>query len=228
ALRLTPGALLNAGDPDPRVGLVAAVDRDEVGGEGLDLVGVAQASTEDAAYTRNPVGQGTDHVGGGTVLTEDEHVQVHFLDLGIQQHLRGHVVEGGGDPAVDQDLLRLLCGTAFLDLQGERATLVETQRVDAVHDDLAGERFDELLQQLPMPLPRHGHDDDVTFTGGRGVVQSAHIDRGGFGRHQFLGGRGRTLGAARADMDGVSRQGQAAGQAATLITRTTEDGDGQL
>src|SRR5699024_858197 len=69
---------------------------------------------------------------------------------------------------------------------------------------------------------------DVTFTGGRGVVQSALIDRGGFGRHQFLGGRGRTLGAARADMDGVSRQGQAAGQAATLITRTTEDGDGQL
>src|SRR5699024_7725035 len=104
-LRLTPGAFLNAGDPDPRVGLVAAVDRDEVGGEGFDLVGVAQASTEDAAYTRDPVGQGTDHVGGGAVLTENEHVQVHFLDLGIQQHLRGHVMEGSGDPAVDQDLL---------------------------------------------------------------------------------------------------------------------------
>src|SRR5204862_5793964 len=46
----------DVGDTDPGVGFVTAVDRDEVRGQRLDLVGVAQPSGVDPAKPGNPGG----------------------------------------------------------------------------------------------------------------------------------------------------------------------------
>src|SRR5690606_17969374 len=70
---------LHVGDAQPGVRLVAPVDGDEVGGERLDLVGVAQATAVDAPHPGDRRGQLPHHVGGFPVVAEHEHVQV---DLG--------------------------------------------------------------------------------------------------------------------------------------------------
>src|SRR5689334_13446220 len=64
----SPGKRSDVGDPKAGVSLVAPVDRDEVGRERLDLVGVAEASAEEAADARDGVGQLDDRVAGVAVL----------------------------------------------------------------------------------------------------------------------------------------------------------------
>ena len=54
---------LDVGDAEAGVGLVAAVDRYQVGGEGLDLAAVAEAAGVDAAGAGDTGGQGLDQVG---------------------------------------------------------------------------------------------------------------------------------------------------------------------
>ena len=115
------------------------------------------------------------------------------LDLRVLQQHRGQVVEGGGDPGVGQQGGGLLGGAALVRLEGVRALLVEAERVDAVDDELAGERLAQRLQGLGVALPRHGHDHDVAAAGALGVVGALDAEPelvgGGPGRARRRGSR---------------------------------------
>jgi len=67
------------------VGLVAAVDRDEVGGECLDLAAVAEAAGVDAAEPGDPGRQRLYEVGRLPVVAEDQDVEVDLGDLGVEE-----------------------------------------------------------------------------------------------------------------------------------------------
>ena len=136
----------DVGDAQPGVGLVAAVDGDEVGGQPLDLVGVAKAPAVHAAHAGDPAGQRLNRVGGLAVVAQDEHVQIDLGDLRVQQQDGRDMVEGGDHAAAGQDLGGLLGGAALLDLEREGALLVEAERVDAVDDDLSGQLGPQGLQ----------------------------------------------------------------------------------
>lgn len=115
----------------------------------------------------------------------------------------------------------LLGGAALLDLEGVRALLVEAQRVDAVHDELAGEVLAQRLQGLGVALPRHRDDDDVAAAGAFGVVGAldaeAQFPRGGLGA---VGGPG-------ADDHLLARPGEPVGEAAALVAGAAEDADNE-
>ena len=55
----------------------------------------------------------------------------------------------------------LLSRRSLLDDQGVGALLVEAQRIDAVHDDSAGQVSAQRLQQLTMAIPGNSGNDDV-------------------------------------------------------------------
>ena len=82
-------------------------------------------------------------------------------------------MEGAHDPRPRQQGLRLLGGAA-LDVQHERAMLVEAERVDAVDDDLAGELVDQGGQRLLVGVERHGQQDDVGLGRAGRVVGAPH------------------------------------------------------
>ena len=82
------------------------------------------------------------------------------------------MVEGGGHPGFRQQGGGLLGGAALLGLQGVRALLVETERVDAVDDELASQFLGEGLQGLAVPVPRHRHDDDIAAPRALRVVRA--------------------------------------------------------
>ena len=83
-------------DPDPGMGLLTAVDADQVGRERLDLMSVAQPTSIDAAHARHHVGQRLHQVGRLAVVAEDQHVGLDRGHLGVLRQHRGHVVEGAG------------------------------------------------------------------------------------------------------------------------------------
>src|SRR5215472_11083963 len=76
---------LEVGDAEAGVGLVAAVDRDEVGGECLDLAAVAEAAGVDAAEPGDPGRQRLYEVGRLPVVAEDQDVEVDLGDLGVEE-----------------------------------------------------------------------------------------------------------------------------------------------
>src|SRR5699024_10367314 len=173
------------------------------------------------------VDKGATHTCGGAALPHDHHVQCDLGHLRFEQQTGRDVVEGGGDPAVDEDLLGLLRGAALGYLQRERAAFVEPERVDAVHDDLPGQGLDQPLQQFAVAVPGHGDDDDVALGRGGRVVEAAHVDPGGFGLHELGGGLLGTFGVPGTQDDGVAGQGQTPGQAPALITGSAQDRDGR-
>src|SRR6266545_2774880 len=113
--RSSRDAWLQIGDADAGVGLVALVDGDEVGGQRLDLTGVAQPAGVEAAHVGDAARQRL-HLGDRlAVLAEHEHVEVDPLDVGIGQQRRADVVEGGADAGLGQQRRGLLGGAALRD-----------------------------------------------------------------------------------------------------------------
>ena len=106
-----------------------------------------------------------------------------------------------------------------VDRQRERSLLVEAERVDAVDDDLAGERLAQGLEQRGVAVPRDRDDDDVG--GARAVLVREAFDAEADLRRD---GR-RTCGIARADDDRLARHREATGESAALLPRSAEDAD---
>src|SRR5690606_33892113 len=73
-------SFLDVGDADTGVGLVTAVDRTQVGGGRLHLVGVAQPPAVNSPHPGDTGRQSAHNIGGFTVVPEHEHVQIHLLD----------------------------------------------------------------------------------------------------------------------------------------------------
>src|SRR5262249_45548427 len=88
----------DVGDSDPGVRLVPPVDRDQVGGQPLDLPGVAQAAGVDATHAGDPTGQRLHHAHRLPVVTEDHDVEVAHGYLGIGQQRGADVMERRADP----------------------------------------------------------------------------------------------------------------------------------
>ena len=126
------------------------------------------------------------------------------------------------DGAVRQDHGGLLGGTALRHGQLIRALLVEAHRVDAVHDDLAGQLGGQRLQQLLMAVVRHRDDDDLACRGGSGVVRPRD---GQPGVGHRLGGLVCSGGVTRSEYAWDAGGGKPAGQAAPLRAGSTEDGN---
>src|SRR5262245_50914679 len=88
--RLPPSDI---GDPDAGVRLVAAVDADQVRGERLDLVGVAQPAAVQPADAGDDAGQVLDQVGRLSNVAEDQDVGVDRRRFWVLEQDRAHVVE---------------------------------------------------------------------------------------------------------------------------------------
>src|SRR4051812_39206054 len=95
------------GDPDSGVGLVAAVDADQVGRQRLDRGTVAQATAVHAPDAGDEVGERLDQVGCLAVVAEDEYVGLDRLDLGVVEEHRADVVERTDDSALRENGGRL-------------------------------------------------------------------------------------------------------------------------
>ncbi len=183
---------------------------------------VAQPAREDAPHAGDPAGQRLHDVGGGPLLAEHHHIGVDPLDrLVLEQHRR-QVVEGRGHPGVRQQGGCLLGGAALLRDEREGALLVEAERVDAVHHDLAGQLLAEGGEGGGVPVPGHRHDDDVALTGGGGVVRAAHPEADRV-RRGLRAGR-----VARTDDHLLAGLGQPQGQPPPLVAGAAEDTDHQL
>ena len=65
--------------------LVPAVYRDQVRGQRFDLAAVAQPAGVHATHTGDLAGEPDNEVGGSAVVTEHHYVQVHAVDLGVEQ-----------------------------------------------------------------------------------------------------------------------------------------------
>ena len=210
---------LNVGDPQAGVGLIPAVDGHQVGGQRLDLAAVAQAAGVDSAHAGDARRQGLHQVGGFAIVAEHQDVQVDRVDLGIEQQDRGDMVERRHHPAAGQQRGGLLGRTPLGDRQRVGAALVEAERVDAVHDDLARQLIGQRGQQVTVALPRHRGDYHAGAAGGVGVGQAQDavpdLPRGG----------GGALGASGPDDHLVPGQRESAGQAASLVPGAAEDAD---
>jgi len=210
--------ILNIGDPESGVRLVAAVDGNQVGGERLDLAAVAQAARVDPAHPGDLGGQGLHHVGGVPVVAEHQDILVDGLDLRIQQQDRRNVMERGHHPAVREYLGGLLGRAALRDGQRVGAVAVEAQRVHAVHHDLADQFRGEHRQQVTVAFIGDRGDDQARLAGGVGVGQAAHAVP------DLPGDGGRPVVVAGADNHRVPGHREPAGQAASLLPGTAEDG----
>jgi hypothetical protein len=188
------------------------------------LPAVAQPARIDAAGTRDPVSQRLHQVGRRPVVPEHHHVQVDARDFGVEQDDRRHVVERADHPAAGQHRGRLLGGAALGDRQRVGATLVETERVHAVDNDLAAEGVRERGEQFLMPVPGHRDDYHIRLAGRVGVGHAADPPARAKGP-----GRGHgPLGAARSDDHWVARGGEPVRQATALVPGPAQDTDHEI
>ena len=160
-LPLTGPAGSDVGDAQAGVRLVAPVDRHQVGGQRFDLRAIAEPARVDPPRAGDPLGERLDQVGRLPVVTEDQDIQVHLGDLGVQQQHRGDMVERAHHRAAREHLRGLLGGAALLDADRVGTAGIEGQRVHAVDQDLAVERPSQLGQQVPVALPRDRGDHHV-------------------------------------------------------------------
>ena len=134
---------LYVGNAYPCVALVSAVDRDEIRRHGLHLTAVAKAAGEHASHPRDPIGKGLHDVGCLTVIAEDENVCVDGVrGLVEEEHCR-NVMKGPNDLALGKNRCGLFCSGSLVNLQRERALLIEAEGIDTVNDDLADQRGTE-------------------------------------------------------------------------------------
>ena len=134
---------LYVGNAYPCVALVSAVDRDEIRRHGLHLTAVAKAAGEHASHPRDPIGKGLHDVGCLTVIAEDENVCVDGVrGLVEEEHCR-NVMKGPNDLALGKNRCGLFCSGSLINLQRERALLIEAEGIDTVNDDLADQRGTE-------------------------------------------------------------------------------------
>jgi hypothetical protein len=206
--------------------LVPTVDRDQVRGQRLDLVRVAQPTGVHPAHSGDGIGQSAHQVGRVAMLALPQHqdVGVDRRDLRVVEHDGADVVERSDHDRVRQQRRRLLGRRAVGHLEREAALLVETDRVHAVDHDLAGEGLGERSQQLGVPVVRHRDDHDVRGRGRIGVAETLDVAARGLGQ---LGGD--LAGAFRVP---AADHGRDAGRRPTAYEPTAlrpgapEDGDG--
>ena len=143
------------------VGLVAAVDRDQVGGQRLDLAGVAQPAGVDAAGAGDGGGQVADLPDGVAVLAEHQHVPLEVVDLRVVEQHGGDVVERRDHRRVGQDLLRLLGRRAGGDREREGACLSKPSGLTQSTTILPASSVASDAEQVGVALVGHGDDDQV-------------------------------------------------------------------
>src|SRR4029453_14223949 len=114
--------------------LVAPVDSDEVGGEGLHLACVAKPPGVDAAHTRNGGSEFTYQRHRVAVLTQHQHVIGKVIDGWIIEKNGADVMESCDHCGVGEQLLRFLSRGAGGHSQREWPSLIEPEWVDAVDD----------------------------------------------------------------------------------------------
>src|SRR5215469_6219935 len=163
-------------DADPCVRLVPAVDGHQVRGQRLDLAAIAQPAAVYAAHAWDFAGQRDNQVSTSPIVAQDEDVEVHGVNLGVKQKLGRHMVERTDDGARGQYRRCLLRGAALGHPDRVRATGVKADGIDAVNNDLAGQRTGELAEQIRVTLPRNRRNQDVCFGGGL-VIQTALDER---------------------------------------------------
>ena len=190
--RRVAGVSSDVGDAQPGVGLVPPVDRDQVRGQRLDLVGVAQPTGVHPAHARDRVGQGAHQVGRVAVLALAEHqdVGVDRGDLRVVEHDRADVVERRDHVESGSSAAASCAADPSGTGERVRALLVEAERVHAVDHDLAGEHRRPATAAVGVTVVRARHDDDVAGRGSIGVAEPAYVAAG------RLGQLGRGLGGA--------------------------------
>ena len=185
---------------------------------------VAQPAGVDAPHARDLVDERLHGVGGVAVVAEHKNIGVERVDRRVEQQHSADVVKGRHDARVRQQTRRLLCRTALRNRQCERPLPVETDRVYAVDDDLAGECFGHIGKQRTVPLPGHRHHDKISRTGGVEIGRTADVRTGGKAAEQLGGRRFGPLDGSRTDQNRVAGQRVTAGQTTPLVARAAEEG----
>ena len=204
------------------MGLVAAIDRDQVRREGLDLSAIAKSTRVDAANADYARRKGGDEICGLAIIADHQDIRVDAVDIGVQQQHRRNMVESPNHLALGQDRGGLLSGRALCHRQCECTLLVEAKWVDAVHNDLPGKLIDQAMQQLRMPIPRHSNDDNVAL---RCAVL---IRKSNDAAANLICNALRSRGITRSDDDSLPRHRQSARKSTTLLTCSAENSDGEL
>src|SRR6266516_4039835 len=201
------------------MGLIAAVDRDQIGGERLHLAAVAKPAGIDATDPGDARRERGDQVGRRPVVAKHQHVLIDRGDAGVEEQDGRHVVKRADHHRAGQHGGRLLGRAALGHRQRVDAACVEPEWVHAVDDDLARERLRQRGEQLPVALPRHGHDHHVRCP--RRVLVGHPPDPRPTAEPGCRGSG--ALRAPRADDDGVARGGQAPGKSLPLVAGAAED-----
>src|SRR4051794_845079 len=203
-----------AGDPDPRVRLVAAVDADQHGRQRLDDPRLFERARVDRAQAIDQLDHGRDAALVGLLVAADQDVLVERLIAG--QDRGAHGVEGREDgDTIGRHLLGLLGSRALPDADGAGRFARDRggEGDGAVDQQLAlGERFLQVGEGLGLSAERHGEEDDRASLGGFVVWKPFDLDT----RHGFAQLRGGLLGAlrlARADHDRLPGARQSYAQA---------------
>ena len=212
---------------DAGVGLVAAVDADQVGGERLDLVGVAQPAAVHAADAGDDAGEVLDQVGGLAVsLAEHEHVGV---DLGRPRGPRACTAQtlwkAPTTVRVGQQRGGLLGGRALLDRRARRRPACRSR---------AGSRSRRRpCRRARWRAPRAGRRGRPTGTAttttspaAAAPALSAPVTSPPVASASVRRGVAGALGAAAADHHRQPGGGEPAGQPAALRSGAAEHGDG--
>jgi len=156
------------------VRLVAAVNGDQVGGQGLDLAAVAQPARVDAAGAGDPGRQAwtVSVASRSSPSTSTSMSMVSTPDQGAGPQTRGGTRPPPGCPAAAPRPARR---AALGDRQRISAALVEAERVHAIHHDLARQLRRQPGQQLAVAFPRHRGDHQVRFPRAVTVGQAAGV-----------------------------------------------------
>jgi hypothetical protein len=128
------------------------------------------------------------------------------------------VVKGSDDGAVRYEMLSLLRSATRVDPQGEGASLVEPQWVNAVDHDATAKVRSEPINGLFMCGPWNGDDHYLSGTGFL-VGQTTEVSV------EICGCLFSTRSVTRADPHVMAGDRQAPGESASQRTRSTHDPD---
>ena len=134
-------------------------------------------------------------------------------------------MKSADDLALGENRCGLLGSGSLVDLQRERALLIEAQGINAVNDNLADQRGTERPQEVTVAIPRNRDDDDVSTCSALLIARTIDGAFTSDAHTKFIRSSLRTRCVARSKGDPMPGHRQTSRKATSLLTGATEHTD---